>query len=129
MIWFLLMVLLVIVIMALLIIYENNKASPYTSYMFRYYLSKGSAYFMPIEFLEEWKILHLEKNHLYILNISLDIDNMVDMFYYLSSIWKGYRDDTITLEVYENLFIEGKVVHKFLGRYKIYKGGLRQVGG
>lgn len=111
-----------------LLLKRNNKASPYTSYMFRYYLSKGSAYSMPIEFLEEWKILHLE-NHLYILNISLDIDNMVDMFYYLSSIWKGYRDNTITLEVYENLFIEGKVVHKFLGRYKIYKGGLRQVGG
>lgn len=128
MIWFLLTVLLVIGIMALLVIKRNNKASPYTSYMFRYYLNKGSAYFMPIEFLEEWKILHLE-NHLYILNISLDIDNMVDMFYYLISIWKGYRDDTITLEVYENLFIEGRIVHKFLGRYKIYKGGLRQVGG
>ena len=127
MIWFLLTVLLVIGIMVLLV-KRNNKASPYTSYMFRYYLSKGSAYNMPIEFLEEWKILHLE-NHLYILNISLDIDNMVDMLYYLRSIWKDYRDGTITLEVYENLFIEGRIVHKFLGRYKIYKGGLRQVGG
>lgn len=127
MIWFLLTVLLVIGIMALLV-KRNNKASPYTSYMFRYYLSKGSAYNMPIEFLEEWKILHLE-NHLYILNISLDINNEVDMFYYLRSIWKDYRDGTVTLEVYENLFIEGKIIHKFLGRYKIYKGGLRQVGG
>lgn len=127
MIWFLLTILLVIGIMALLV-KRNNKASPYTSYMFRYYLSKGSAYNMPIEFLEEWKILHLE-NHLYILNISLDIDNMIDMLYYLRSIWKDYRDGTITLEVYENLFIEGRIVHKFLGRYKIYKGGLRQVGG
>lgn len=127
MIWFLLTILLVIVIMALLV-KRDNKASPYTSYMFRYYLSKGSAYNMPIEFLEEWKILHLEK-HLYILNISLDIDNMVDMLYYLRSIWRDYRDGTITLEVYENLFIEGRIVHKFLGRYKIYKGGLRQVGG
>lgn len=127
MIWFLLTVLLVIGIMALLV-KRNNKASPYTSYMFRYYLSKGSAYNMPIEFLEEWKILHLE-NHLYILNISLDIDNMIDMLYYLRSIWKDYREGTVTLEVYENLFIEGRIVHKFLGRYKIYKGGLRQVGG
>lgn len=127
MIWFLLTVLLVIGIMVLLV-KKNNKASPYTSYMFRYYLNKGSAYNMPIEFLEEWKILHLE-NHLYILNISLDIDNMVDMLYYLRSIWKDYRDGTVTLEVYENLFIEGRIVHKFLGRYKIYKGGLRQVGG
>lgn len=127
MIWFLLTILLVIVIMVLLV-KRDNKASPYTSYMFRYYLSKGSAYNMPIEFLEEWKILHLE-NHLYILNISLDIDNMVDMLYYLRSIWRDYRDGTITLEVYENLFIEGRIVHKFLGRYKIYKGGLRQVGG
>lgn len=127
MIWFLLTVLLVIGIMVLLV-KRNNKASPYTSYMFRYYLSKGSAYNMPIEFLEEWKILHLE-NHLYILNISLDIDNMVDILYYLRSIWKDYRDGTVTLEVYENLFIEGRIVHKFLGRYKIYKGGLRQVGG
>lgn len=127
MIWFLLTILLVIVIMVLLV-KRDNKASPYTSYMFRYYLSKGSAYNMPIEFLEEWKILHLEK-HLYILNISLDIDNMVDMLYYLRSIWRDYRDGTITLEVYENLFIEGRIVHKFLGRYKIYKGGLRQVGG
>lgn len=127
MIWFLLTVLLVIGIMALLV-KRDNKASPYTSYMFRYYLSKGNAYSMPIEFLEEWKILHLE-NHLYILNISLDIDNMVDMLYYLRSIWKDYRDGTIALEVYENLFIEGRIVHKFLGRYKIYKGGLRQVDG
>ena len=127
MIWFLLTVLLVIGIMALLV-KRDNKASPYTSYVFKYYLSKGSAYNMPIEFLEEWKILHLE-NHLYILNISLDIDNMVDMLYYLRGIWKDYRDGTITLEVYENLFIEGRIFHKFLGRYKIYKGGLRQVGG
>ena len=107
---------------------RNNRKEdkPQTVFLFKYYIGKEEG--KPIEFLEEWKILHLE-NHLYILNISLDIDNMVDMFYYLSSIWKDYKDDTITLEVYENLFIEGRIVHKFLGRYKIYKGGLRQVGG
>ena len=101
-----------------MVLYYSNKPKPTTDYIFKYYL-KGNNYGMPIEFLEEWKLSALE-NHHYVL--SLTLEDSVILYKYLGEIWKNYEGKDVIINVYERQFIDGEIIHKFLGKYWVVNG-------
>lgn len=100
------------------VLYYSNKPKPTTDYIFKYYL-KGNNYGMPIEFLEEWKLSALE-NHHYIL--SLTLEDSVILHRYLGEVWRDYEGKDVIINVYERQFIDGEIIHKFLGKYWVVNG-------
>lgn len=100
------------------VLYYSNKPKPTTDYIFKYYL-KGNNYGMPIEFLEEWKLSALE-NHHYVLSLTLEDSTILHR--YLGEIWKDYEGKDVIINVYERQFIDGEIIHKFLGKYWVVNG-------